>query len=335
MLRGRVPVRHLLINWAAVARLPFIYLGLAKDFWYEFDRYLDIEKGLDSTFFVLPFRDKPGRTVSGSAPRIRASGYGAADIAERIQTFASAGREIGLHGIDAWIDTVKGQEEMAQITNITSAKSTGVRMHWLYFDDNSPVVLEKAGFSYDSTVGYNQTIGYRAGTAQVYKLLQTHHLLELPLHIMDTALFYPDYLNLTFEEADRRIGIIVDYARQFGGAITFNWHDRSIAPERLWGEFYTSLICGLKQNGAWCSSAGSVVSWFQKRRSVVFHRVEQGMDVMLPNAHSNCDERVPGLRVRVYNQKGIHATSSEPYVDTILTKSMNIPLPVSSSVACQ
>jgi hypothetical protein len=51
---------------------------------------------------------------------------------------------------------------------------------------------------------------------------------------MDTALFYPDYLNLTFEEADRRIGDIVNYARQFGGAVTFNWHDRSIAPERLW-----------------------------------------------------------------------------------------------------
>jgi hypothetical protein len=335
VLRGRAPVRHLFTNWAAVARLPLIYLGLAKDFWYEFDRYLAIEKDLDSTFFVLPFKDQPGRTVSGSAPRIRASSYGAADIAERLQTFVSAGREIGLHGIDAWIDTAIGQEEMAQITNITGTKNIGVRMHWLYFDENSPVALERAGFTYDSTVGYNETVGYRAGIAQVYKPLQAHHLLELPLHIMDTALFYPDYLNLTFEEADRRIGIIVDYARQFGGAITFNWHDRSIAPERLWGEFYTSLICGLKQKGAWCSSAGRVVAWFQKRRSVVFHRVEQGMDVTLPNAHPNCDERVPGLRVRVYNPKGIHATPSDVYVDTILTKSMNIPLPFSSSVACQ
>ena len=31
------------------------------------------------------------------------------------------------------------------------------------------MTLEKAGFSYDSTVGYNETIGYRAGTAQVFK----------------------------------------------------------------------------------------------------------------------------------------------------------------------
>jgi hypothetical protein len=301
VLRGRLPVRHLLTNWAAAARLPLIYLGLAKDFWYEFDRYLAIEKDVDSTFFVLPFKNKPGRLTAGPAPRIRASGYGAADIAERLQAFVSAGREIGLHGIDAWIDSVKGQEEMAQITNITGVQNIGVRMHWLYFDDQSPLALEKAGFSYDSTVGYNQTIGYRAGTAQVYKPIQAHHLLELPLHVMDTALFYPDYLNLTFEEAERRIDDIVDCARQFGGAVTFNWHDRSIAPERLWGEFYAGLICGLKQKGAWCSSAGSVVSWFQHRRSVVFERDDQGVEVARSNNDLASGQDVPGLRLRSYN----------------------------------
>ena len=335
VLKRRVSVRHLLTNWAAVARLPFIYLGLAKDFWYEFDRYLEIERDLDSTFFVLPFKNEPGKTASGLAPQIRASGYGAADIAERLQTFVSAGREIGLHGIDAWIDTVKGQEEKEQITNITGVKNIGVRMHWLYFNESSPVALERAGFTYDSTVGYNETVGYRAGTAQVYKPLQAHHLLELPLHVMDTALFYPGYLNLSFEEADKQVGAIINSAIQFGGAITFNWHDRSIAPERLWGEFYVRLISELKVKGAWCTGAGRVVAWFQKRRSVAFHRGEQGLDIVLPNAHPNCDERVPGLRVRVYNPKGSSTKPSEAYVDTVLATSMNIRLPVGSSVVCQ
>ena len=41
-------------------------------------------------------------------------------------------------------------------------------MHWLYFDQNSPKTLENAGANYDSTVGYNETVGYRAGTAQGY-----------------------------------------------------------------------------------------------------------------------------------------------------------------------
>lgn len=332
VLRGRVSVRHLFTNWAAVARLPFIHLGLAKDFWYEFDRYLTIEKDLNSTFFVMPFKGNAGMTTSGSAPQIRASSYGAADIAERLQALVSAGREVGLHGIDAWIDTAKGQEEKTQITNITGAKNIGVRMHWLYFDDNAPLALEKAGFSYDSTVGYNQTIGYRAGTAQVYKPLQAHHLLELPLHVMDTALFYPDYLDLTFEEADKRIGAIVDYARQFGGAVTFNWHDRSIAPERLWGEFYANLISELKRKGAWCSSAGNVVSWFQGRRSVVFKRAGDGLELTQTKSDIASGKNFPGLRLRVYNQGKARENSSQHYVDSALSGGMTIRLDSNSLV---
>ena len=54
---------------------------------------------------------------------------------------------------------------------------------------------------YDSTVGYNETIGYRAGTSQVFKHPDVDHLLELPLHIMDTALFYPSYMNLSDDQA--------------------------------------------------------------------------------------------------------------------------------------
>ena len=213
---------------------------------------------------------------------------------------------------------------MAEITNITGVPNIGVRMHWLYFDDHSPLALEKAGFSYDSTVGYNQTIGYRAGTAQVYKPLQAHHLLELPLHIMDTALLSGDYLNLTFEEADRRIGEIIDYAGSIGGAVTFNWHDRSIAPERLWGEFYAGLISELKRKGAWRSSAGTVVSWFQKRRSVVFEQADQRLRVaawefpFIPTGMSlgsGCGSTTP---------KEAAKKSSEPYVDISLSGNMTI-----------
>lgn len=331
VLQGRMPIRHLITNWWTAAKLPFVHLGLASDFWYEFDRYLEIEKDLDSTFFVLPFKGNAGMTTSGPAPRIRASSYGATDIAERLQAFVSSGREIGLHGIDAWIDSEKGQQEMAQIANITGAKNIGARIHWLYFDDGSHIALEKAGFSYDSTVGYNQTVGYRAGTAQVYKPLQTHHLLELPLHVMDTALFYPDYLNLTFEEADRRIGEIVDCACQFGGAVTFNWHDRSIAPERLWGEFYASLICGLQRKGAWCSSAGSVVSWFQYRRSVVFERDSQGLEVARTEKDLAPHMDVPGLRLRVYNARRDCGSSSERYIESTVTGNRNLGL---QSSAC-
>ena len=40
-------------------------------------------------------------------------------------------------------------------------------------------------------VGYNETVGFRAGTSQVFAPIGTKHLLELPLHIQDTSLLYP------------------------------------------------------------------------------------------------------------------------------------------------
>ena len=44
---------------------------------------------------------------------------------------------------------------------------------------------------------------------------------------------------------------MLDNAVRFGGTLTINWHDRSLAPERLWGEFYSDLIQDLKNRGAW------------------------------------------------------------------------------------
>jgi len=207
-------------------------------------------------------------------------------------------------------------------------------MHWLYFNESSPAILERAGFLYDSTVGYNETIGFRAGTTQGFKPFEVTTLLELPMHIMDTALFYPSHLNLTAQQAKKMVNSIIDKTLKFGGAVTINWHDRSIAPERLWGEFYAQLISELKARGAWCASAGRAVSWFQQRRSVAFHKVEQGMDVLLP-INPNSDNRVPALRVRVYNLKGISAEPSNMYTDTILTANMNIRFAVGSSIVCQ
>ena len=56
LIRGQMSIQGLLTNWAAALKLPFVYLGLAKDFWRDFDdRYLEMEKGLRSTFFVIPF----------------------------------------------------------------------------------------------------------------------------------------------------------------------------------------------------------------------------------------------------------------------------------------
>src|SRR5439155_671266 len=113
--------------------------------------------------------------------------------------------------------------------------------------------------------GYNETIGYRNGTTQVFNPPGATTLLELPLHIQDGALFYPNRLDLSESEAEKRCRALIDNARQFGGVLTVLWHDRSHGPERFWGDFYIRLVQALKSSKGWFATAGRVVSWFRKR----------------------------------------------------------------------
>ena len=117
---GRMGIRDALKNWAAAIKLPFVHLGVAKDFWRDFDdRYLELEKGLPATFFVIPRKDYAGKRGKGSAPGLRAAHYGARELADTICRLTANGCEVGLHGIDAWLDSSNGREELDEIRRLT------------------------------------------------------------------------------------------------------------------------------------------------------------------------------------------------------------------------
>jgi hypothetical protein len=212
-----------------------------------------------------------------------------------------------LHGIDAWLDSAATSAELEEIRRLTGVSAIGVRMHWLYYNESSPSTLDKGGAAYDSTIGYNETVGYRAGTTQVYKALGSDHLLELPLHAMDTALFYLSYLGLSPVKASARLRQMADTVVRHGGCLTVNWHDRSLAPERQWGQSYGELLQELKSRGAWFATAGQAVAWFRKRRSAAFaeDRAESGC----VRVNFEDSDGLPGLQLRVHKAQARSAES--------------------------
>jgi hypothetical protein len=231
------------------------------------------------------------------------------DIADDLQKLLAANKEIAVHGIDAWRDTAKGCDERERIQQVTGASDEiGVRMHWLYLGAQTAILLEKAGFDYDSTIGYNETIGYRAGTSQVFKHPNVDHLLELPLHIMDTALFYPSYMNLSDDRARAAMLPLIENVTRFGGVLTINWHDRSLGPERLWGDFYVTLLNNLRARKPWFATAAQTVSWFRNRRETSFNSAtHDGRNIRVQPANNRLAStvaNVPPLVVRVYNRGG-------------------------------
>jgi hypothetical protein len=309
-VRRRVRIKDLARNWLSVLKLPFIHLGLAKDLWSGFDKYVEHEHGSQSSFFVIPFRGRAGWWGDRPAPAMRSASYDVRQIEPQLRKLINSGCDIGLHGIDAWRVGSHASEELEQLRRITGKQEIGVRMHWLYFNESSPAILEAAGADYDSSIGYNDAIGYRAGTTQAYRPLGAARLLELPLHVMDTALFFPKHMNLTPAQAWAAVTGLMDNAAQSGGCLTINWHDRSLAPERQWGDFYVALVQELRERGAWLASGSQAVSWFRRRRSVMFDPASgRGCEVVAAVHRKHRDE-IPGLRMRKYRAQSSGAQKS-------------------------
>jgi hypothetical protein len=290
-------------NVKAVLSLPLVYSGLKQDFWLEFERYAVIEHGLGSTFYFVPFCNYPGTHSRLPAPKQRAVKYDLSAVKEDARHLLDRGFEVGVHGIDAWQDSAKGLLERRRIDQITAQPETGVRMHWLYSDAGTPKALKQAGFAYDSTFGYNDAIGFRAGTSQVFCPCGPESVFELPLTIQDTALFYPDRMNLSEPDALKHCEQVIEAACRFGGVLTINWHTRSLSPERLWGDFYMTLLSSIKKRAVWFAPANTIVKWFRQRRLLQFDGIQFSHNDVSVSLKGAKDPMLPAFLVRIYDPR--------------------------------
>jgi hypothetical protein len=112
----------------------------------------------------------------------------------------------------------------------------GVRQHFLRFANPwTWRVQEAAGLDHDSTLGFADRIGFRAGTCRefpVFDLLerQTLRLRERPLLVMDGTLF--EYMSLGLAEAAAQVRAIVDPCRMHGGDAVLLYHNHTVAGAR-------------------------------------------------------------------------------------------------------
>jgi hypothetical protein len=289
-----------------------VLLGLRRDPWNPFQDYSRTDAGRPSTYFLIPFRNQAGTAPGGAVEPARAVRYQASDVGQEARQLMADGHELAVHGIDAWRDAASGRAELGALTSLTNRTTAGVRMHWLYFDRRAPERLETAGFEYDSTCGYNDAVGYRAGTSQVFRLPGTD-LMELPLSIMDSALFYPKRMGLSPASASHACRKLVVNARRYGGTLTINWHDRSLAPERLWGRFYRELLSEIEDGQrTWFATASQAVEWFRWRRSLRFSvDVQTGRATATTSAPLRAG--LPAARLRIRRPAPAGAGQTEEY----------------------
>ena len=315
-------------------------VGLGQDVWKRaLPALLALEKrlGVRSSLYFMPFPEKAGilpETLRKdrdkdedkdlgkgkekvSAPTNRASFYDVLNYKEMLNNLEKGGWEAGVHGIDAWHDAPAARTEYSRVANLTGQDELGVRMHWLYFKSpESFQSLEEGGFKYDSTFGYNEVVGFRAGTLQPYHPLNCQSLWELPLHIQDGALLGEEHLDLNRDDAFIMAKPILDWAKRFGGAVSLLWHNQSFTAPRFWGEVYERLILQGREDGAWIAIPREVLQWFSLRRKCEVSLSIEGshwqITCTLPNQEQK-SKQLPPVRIRLHLDPKKVRAASVPY----------------------
>ncbi|MFZ0759271.1 MAG: hypothetical protein WAM69_04910, partial [Candidatus Sulfotelmatobacter sp.] len=103
---------------------------------------------------------------------------------------------------------------------------------------------------------------------------------------------------------------LIGGAATFGGVLTINWHTRSLSPERLWEDFYRSLLEEMKTHRVWFGTAQEIVNWFRARRALRFEQAEFAADGLRLKIVGSALDGQPSFVLRVYHPKSKASTKS-------------------------
>ncbi len=187
------------------------------------------------------------------------------DLLKEIHT---SGWDIGLHGsYNSAFDLESLRFEKQSLEQSLGMDIQSTRQHWMHYSINkTPQFHDKLGFKSDSTLGFNRHIGFRSGTSHPHMLWDIqknsqYNYWEIPLHIMDGALFYANALELNEEMAINNCLKMMDRVEAVGGVLTVNWHPDHLNKQRFWS-VYLELLQEARRRNAWgCSAAELAKHW--------------------------------------------------------------------------
>ncbi len=186
-------------------------------------------------------------------------------VAEMIREIDRRGWEIGLH--PSWysfddLNEMKNQKAALEMT--LGHDISSVRQHYLHHDIRvTPRIQAEAGLLYDSTLGFNDNIGFRFGTCYPWRLydLQAEEelpILEVPLIIQDGAMLgQTKGLRLDGDTAFQYIIQITGAVEQVGGVLTLLWHPNAVMHYPWWSLYHRTLGY-LRGKNAWFAPVAEI-----------------------------------------------------------------------------
>lgn len=219
-------------DWVAVRRG-----NLAADPFNTYDEIMSTceSAGADCAFFFIPDPQRGGRD-----PRHI---YRLEDgpVGDTLRRIVIRGHEVGLHpSYGSHLNAGQLQAELMRLQRTLTSVGVppdvrGGRQHYLRWSAAASWRLwAEAGLAYDSTVGYAEHIGFRAGVCRsfgTFDLIQRRPLpvRERPLLVMDRTLNQYMGLDLAGEQALSLVGDLKRTTRNYHGEFVTLWHNSSLA----------------------------------------------------------------------------------------------------------
>ena len=168
-------------------------------------------------------------------------------LQRKIKQLIADGFEIGLHGsFCSATDYVKLSEEKTVLEEVAGTKVDKVRQHWLRYEEGTTPYIHNKLFKYDSTLGWNDRIGFRSGIAGRYRPYD--HLdnkpfdyIVTPQVIMDANIY--DYGADDVEYLTKKAIEMLESVRQFKSVhVSISWHQRVCSSDYGWHTLYEKVL---------------------------------------------------------------------------------------------
>lgn len=220
-----------------------------KDAYWTFDKLLKLEKDRDFTasyYFMTSGKAKVDNRYNFNEDRIK----------EVINYLFENDMEVGFHGgYDTFNNKDEFHNQLVPLENLLDGYKFGMRQHFLRFKvPDTWRIQAYEGILYDTTLGFADAIGFRAGTSIPFKPYdiysnQVLDIWEIPLIVMDTSLKNEKYCNLTPKASMQKVIELMELTKKYNGFFTLLWHNSSFDTSWLeWREMYEYILNYIHDN---------------------------------------------------------------------------------------
>lgn len=212
-----------------------------------FDYWRDLEKKYKqrSVFYIYVCAQPKNLKTWFIDPNYFVSGN--TRLQHQLKDLIADGFEVGLHGSfygAVKLDLLKKEKEILE--GVLGRPVDKVRQHWLRFVEDKTPYIHDALFRYDSTLGWNDRVGFRSGCASRFHPFDHHNqkpfqYLETPQIVMDFNVYQA--LGLENKIFVDHMDQVIAYARTCASAyVSVSWHERSCNEDYGWHELYEKIV---------------------------------------------------------------------------------------------